>query len=41
MDLAPSKAELQLNLMEEEHASGGRKGSASLLAQGLKIEETQ
>jgi hypothetical protein len=39
--LAPGKAELQLNLMEQEQASGGMTGSASLLTQGLKIEEAQ
>jgi len=39
--LAPSKAELQLALLEEERTSSGQKGSTTLLAQGLKIEEAQ
>jgi hypothetical protein len=37
----PSKAELQLNLLEEEQTSALRKGSVNVLAQGLKIEESQ
>jgi hypothetical protein len=39
--LAPSKAELQLDLLEEEWTSSKIKGSTTLLAQGLKIEESQ
>jgi hypothetical protein len=38
---APTKAEFELNLLTEERNSDGRKGSTSLLAQGLKIEEMQ
>ena len=37
----PSQAELQLNLQEEEQTSNTRKGSINVLAQGLKIEESQ
>jgi hypothetical protein len=37
----PSKAEVHLNLLEEEAAAGGRKGSTAVLAQGLRIEEAQ
>lgn len=39
--LAPSKAELHLGLLEEENTSSGRKGSTSVIAQGLKVEESQ
>ena len=39
--LGSTKAELQLELMEEEQSSPGRKGSCSLLSRALKIEETQ
>ena len=37
----PSQAELQLNLLEKEQTSSMRKGSINVLAQGLKIEESQ
>jgi hypothetical protein len=37
----PSKADLQLQLLEEEQSLPGRKGSSSLLVQALKIEESQ
>ena len=39
--LGSTKAELQLELMEEEQSSPGRKGSCSLLSRALKIVETQ
>ena len=39
--LGLTKAELQLELMEEEQSSAGRKGSCSLIARAFKIEETQ
>jgi hypothetical protein len=39
--LAPSKVELHLGLLEEERVSLGRKGSTAVIAQGLKIEESQ
>jgi hypothetical protein len=39
--LGPSKADLQLQLLEEERLSTGRRGSSGLLAQALKIEESQ
>jgi hypothetical protein len=32
---------LQLDLLEEERTLSGIKGSTTLLAQGLKIEESQ
>ena len=37
----PSKAELQLSLLQEDRGSPAEKGSIALLAEGLKIEETQ
>ena len=37
----PSKAELQLSLLQEDRGSPVEKGSIALLAEGLKIEETQ
>lgn len=40
-DSAPSKAEYHLNLLKEESEASGRRGSSTLLAQGLKIEESQ
>jgi len=39
--LALSKAKLHLRLLEEENASSRRKESTSVIAQGLKIEESQ
>ena len=40
-ELASTKAEYHLNLLKEESEASGRRGSSTLLAQGLKIEELQ
>jgi hypothetical protein len=38
---APTKAEIQLNMMEEELRAGTSRGLVAWLADGLKIEESQ
>lgn len=40
MKTAPSKAEIQIRLLDEERTSA-KKGSASLIATGIKIQEDQ
>jgi hypothetical protein len=37
----PSKDEMQLQLMNDERTNAGTKGSATLIGQGLKIEDSQ
>jgi hypothetical protein len=41
MNPAPTKAEIQLNMMEEELRTGMSRGVVRWLADGLKIEESQ
>jgi hypothetical protein len=37
----PSKEEMQLQLMNDERTGAGTKGGATLIGQGLKVEESQ
>jgi hypothetical protein len=37
----PSKDEMQLQLMNDESANAGTKGGATIIGQGLKIEDSQ
>ena len=37
----PSKDEMQLQLMNDESTTGGTKRGATLIGQGLKIEDSQ
>jgi hypothetical protein len=37
----PSKEEMQLQLMNDERTKAGAKGGATLIGQGLQIEDSQ
>ena len=37
----PSKDEMQLQLMNDESANAGTKGGATIIGQGLKIQDSQ